>query len=107
MTQPKNPGPAACVPALDTLAQRPKPVAATVFENATCSDQSKLQQFAYQADLRSPADCYHSEAYLIGWLVKLYGWRVSEPGTLRRRWNAREAAAAAATAPAGAGREVA
>jgi hypothetical protein len=55
--------------------------------------QCNLQQFAYEADLRSPADCYHSEAYLIGWLVKLYGWRVLEPGTLRRAWNAREVAA--------------
>jgi len=39
---------------------------------------------ALTADLRSPADVYHSEAYLIGCLVKLYGWRVIEPGSLRR-----------------------
>lgn len=62
--------------------------------------QCNLQQFAYEADLRSPADCYHSEAYLIGWLVKLYGWRVLEPGTLRRAWNAREVAAERVGRPA-------
>lgn len=35
-------------------------------------------------DLRSPLDPYHAEAYLIACLVKVWGWRVVEPGLLRR-----------------------
>lgn len=70
------------------------PVAASVLEDATYSVEPKTTQVSLVADLRSPADCYHSEAYLIGCLVKLYGWRVIEPGVLRRRWNGAEVAAA-------------
>jgi hypothetical protein len=77
----------------DTGSNCPNPPTATVFEDATCSTPQRLENFAYLADLRSPTDCYHSEAYLIGWLVKLYGWRVLEPGTLRRGWRAQEIAA--------------
>jgi hypothetical protein len=68
--------------------------------DAISSGQCNLRQFAQTPNLRSPFDCYHSEAYLIGWLVKLYGWRVLEPGTLRRAWNAREVAAERAGRPA-------
>lgn len=35
-------------------------------------------------DTRSPLDCWHSEQYLIGWLVKCWGWRMVEPGKLVR-----------------------
>lgn len=83
----------ACVPVYDTCAQGPNPVPATVFENATGGVQSGLHLAPLVADLRSPADVYHPEAYLIGCLVKLYGWRVIEPGVLRRGWNGREVAA--------------
>ena len=38
-------------------------------------------------DTRSPYDPWHSETYLIGCLVKAHGWRVTEPGTLRRPWR--------------------
>lgn len=38
---------------------------------------------------RGPSDCWHSEEYLIGWLVKTHGWYVLEPGVLRRRWRPR------------------
>jgi hypothetical protein len=93
MTHPEKPALASGVPALDAVTRRPKPVPTGVLGDAISGVQCNLQQFAYEADLRSPADCYHSEAYLIGWLVKLYGWRVLEPGTLRRAWNAREVAA--------------
>lgn len=34
--------------------------------------------------LRGPGDVFHTEAYLIGWLVKCHGWRVIEPGLIRR-----------------------
>jgi hypothetical protein len=100
MTQPEKPAQATCVPALDTRLPCPKPVPERVLGDAISGVQCNLQQFAYEADLRSPADCYHSEAYLIGWLVKLYGWRVLEPGTLRRAWNAREVAAERVGRPA-------
>jgi len=43
---------------------------------------------------RGPSDCWHSEEYLIGWLVKTHGWYVLEPGVLRRRWRPRPAAVA-------------
>jgi hypothetical protein len=33
---------------------------------------------------RGPGDVWHSEAYLISWLVKTHGWRVIEPGLMRR-----------------------
>jgi hypothetical protein len=100
MTHPEKPAQAICVPALDAYTRCPKPAPTRVLGDAISSVQCNLQQFAYEADLRSPADCYHSEAYLIGWLVKLYGWRVLEPGTLRRAWNAREVAAERAGRPA-------
>lgn len=35
-------------------------------------------------DTRSPGDPWHSEAYLIACLVKTHGWRVMEPGLMRR-----------------------
>ena len=73
--------------------QSPNPDPARVFEGATGSVQSGLHLAPLVADLRSPADCYHPEAYLIGCLVKLYGWRVQAPGELRRGWNGREVAA--------------
>lgn len=98
MTQPKTPAPPPCVPVYDTYELCPKPGPATGLGDPISGVQCNLQGCAYQADLRSPADCYHSEAYLVGWLVKLYGWRVLEPGTLRRGWNPRDAAAAAAPA---------
>ena len=36
---------------------------------------------------RGPGDVWHDEAYLIGWLVKCHGWRVVEPGLIRRSWQ--------------------
>lgn len=84
MTQTEIPVPAPCASALDALTQCPKPLPAGVLDDAIASVQQKTQHFAYEADLRSPSDCYHPEAYLIGSLVKLYGWRVLEPGLLAR-----------------------
>lgn len=101
MTQNKTPVAPAGVPALDAVTQCPKSVPARVLGDAISGGQADPAQSASLADLRSPADCYHPEAYLIGCLVRLYGWRVTEPGTLRRSWRAQEvrlAAAPAATA---------
>lgn len=69
------------------------PVVARDFLDNSCAICSKLKPGDYLPDLRSPSDCYHSETYLIGWLVKLYCWRVLEPGTLRRGWNGPEVTA--------------
>ncbi len=33
---------------------------------------------------RGPGDVWHSEAYLISWLVRTHGWRVIEPGVMWR-----------------------
>lgn len=87
-------GPEACVSVYDQDAHCPNPAAARVLENATYSVCSNLQPCAVTADLRSPADVFHPEAYLIGALVRLYGWRVVEPGVLRRSWRGSEVAAA-------------
>lgn len=97
MTHSENPVVPACVSASDAVPFCPNPVPAADLHDAICVAKCKTQPLAYQADLRSPADVYHSEAYLIGWLVKLYGWRVVEPGTLRRAWRP---AAPAAELPA-------
>lgn len=84
MSQPKTLSTIACVPVYDEGTQSPKPVAARVYAPATCGVCGQLPPDEYLADLRAPADCYHSEQYLIKWLVRLYGWRVIEPGSLRR-----------------------
>jgi len=42
---------------------------------------------------RGPGDCWHSESYLIGWLIKTHGWYCVEPGVLRRSWRPRPAVA--------------
>ena len=55
-------------------------------------------------DVRGPLDVWHPESYLIGWLVRLYGWRVVEPGLLRR--CRRPVAGAASRVPPVAGVEV-
>ena len=93
MTQTKTPVATARVPASDTVTPCPNPATARGLDDTRYSVQTGYAQSASLADLRSPADCYHPEAYLIGCLVKLYGWRVIEPGVLRRRWNGVEAAA--------------
>jgi len=50
----------------------------------THSVPAEYAETAITAELRSPSDCYHSEQYLLGWLIRLYGWRVMEPGVLRK-----------------------
>jgi hypothetical protein len=55
-------------------------------------------------DVRGPLDVWHPESYLVGWLVRLYGWRVVEPGLLRR--CRRPVAGAASRVPPVAGVEV-
>jgi hypothetical protein len=63
-------------------------VQARVFERVQelqnrCSVQLTPDETA-RPDTRSPYDPWHSEAYLIGCLVKTHGWTVTEPGTIRR-----------------------
>lgn len=93
MTLPENAGPAPCLSVYDENTRRPKPATATVLEDTRSSVSSKVQHLDVTPDLRSPADCYHPEGYLIGALVRLYGWRVMEPGCLRRAWRGSEVAA--------------
>lgn len=91
MSQLENRSTTGCVPVYDTCAQGPNPSPARVFADATCSVCGTLPPGEYLADLRSPADCYHSEQYLLRWLIRLYGWRVTEPGTIRRGWQPKAA----------------
>ena len=67
------------------------PCAPAVLADFEPSPVSGCDGTALTAELRSPTDCYHSEKYLIGWLVRLYGWRVLEPGLLSRYRVPREA----------------
>jgi hypothetical protein len=99
MTQTKTPGTTACVPVYDTCTQCPNSPKERIYAPPICSVCRKLQPGQLTADLRSPADVYHSEAYLLRCLVKLYGWRVLEPGSLRRGMGANQPP----LAPAGAG----
>jgi hypothetical protein len=67
----------------DTFAQCPNPAPERFVAAPICS-VCGLITCGPAAELRSPGDCYHPEGYLIKWLVRLYGWRVIEPGVLRR-----------------------
>ena len=60
------------------------PCPATELSQATCSVPPEYAGTALTAELKSPSDCYHSEQYWMGWLIRLYGWRVMEPGVLRK-----------------------
>jgi hypothetical protein len=51
-------------------------------------------------DTRGPGDVWHDEAYLIGWLVKCHGWRVVEPGLIRRTWKPEASVTALPNRPA-------
>jgi hypothetical protein len=90
MTQTKTPGNTACVPVYNTCAQCSNLPKRRIYAPPICSVCSKPQLGQLTADLRSPADVYHSEAYLLRCLVKLYGWRVLEPGSLRRGLGANQ-----------------
>lgn len=91
------------------MSQNKKPAPAGM---RTCvyQDSARPAGFAHQADgpasgsetletalsggvpvTRSPYDCWHSESYLIGWLVKTHGWRVVSPGRMERPRLARTA----------------
>lgn len=60
------------------------PCPATEVSQTTCSAPPEYAGTALTAELKSPSDCYHSEQYLLGWLIRLYGWRVMELGVLRK-----------------------
>ena len=94
MSQAKNGPLTGGLSVYDEDRQKQNAAPASVFEDATSSVYTEVQQSAAAADLRSPADCYHPEAYLIGCLVRLYGWRVTEPGRMRRGWRAEDLRAA-------------
>lgn len=51
---------------------------------ATGSESARISPPEGVPVTRSPYDVWHSEAYLIGWLVKTHGWRVISPGLIRR-----------------------
>lgn len=84
MTQLKNPGqPVAYL----CLSQERK--SSEVFElGAEKLPAERYTQSSHPAtglpDTRSPGDPWHSEAYLIACLVRSHGWRVMEPGLMRR-----------------------
>jgi len=88
VSQFENPAAPACVPVYDNGTQdRIYPKDADI-ASTSHSVNAENAIGACVADLRSPFDCYHSEAYLIGCLVRLYGWRITQPGWMRRGWRA-------------------
>ena len=67
-------------------------------EEATRSGESHQSHRVFGVPVtRGPSDVWHSEEYLIGWLVKTHGWRVISPGLMRRSWRPDQSA----TAPGG------
>ena len=101
MSHPKTQAPTARVSVFDTSTQCPESQPSHSKEDATSADraaqwenctgpepQQKLSPFGLKVAppplpvTRGPYDCWHTEQYLIGWLVKGHGWRVLEPGVL-------------------------
>lgn len=85
MTDPRTTAPTACVSVFDTGAHVQKPVPERSLSDTTGGVQGN-------PITRGPSDCWHSEAYLIGWLVKTHGWVVLEPGVLVKANLQKEAA---------------
>lgn len=84
MSHPKTAAPEPCVPVFDTFPQSPDQPAITLESTAT-GGVPFVDDFENPPPLSSsPGEWVVSEAVLIGRLVKLYGWRVIEPGLLRR-----------------------
>ena len=110
MSSPSDPGPTAPQSAYlckTHVRETENPCGAGVFADLEPSPVSGCDGTALTAELRSPSDCYHSEKYLIGWLVRLYGWRVLEPGLLSRCRVPREARPVPCPGPEGCELEVA
>lgn len=104
MTQPRKQPTAACVSVYDTEGDGqnsgPDRVSGATRSSASHeslysepeSSQASLRRSAFGEKqppagipvTRGPYDCWHTEAYLIGWLVKGHGWRVLEPGVIVR-----------------------
>lgn len=87
MSSPSDPGPTALQPAYlckTHIRNDENPCPATEVSQTTYSVPAEYAGTALSAELKSPSDCYHSEQYLLGWLIRLYGWRVMEPGVLRK-----------------------
>lgn len=101
MSHPKTQAPPARVSVFDTSAQCPDSQQAHRKADAVSGERpaqwedctggarhEQLSPFGAKVpppllpDTRSPYDCWHTERYLIGWLVKGHGWRVHEPGVL-------------------------
>lgn len=87
MSSPSDSGPTALQSAYlrkTHLRKSEIPCPTTDLSQTTCSVPAEFSGTALSAELKSPSDCYHSEQYLLGWLIRLYGWRVMEPGVLRK-----------------------
>lgn len=73
-----------CVPVYDTCAQGPTQPNCNAEEDTT-SGVPVVYPFENPPPLsRSPGDWVISEGVCINQLVKFYGWKVTEPGQLRR-----------------------
>lgn len=83
MTQTRPPVPASRASVFDAETQCPNAEVPAQWEDPTGSGAPIPTPRGGQSPItRSPSDCWHSEGYLIGWLVKTHGWRVVEPGLL-------------------------
>jgi hypothetical protein len=77
----------ACVPAYDTKRQIRPDAPLAVGADVSAPHIYDSHPEPGRPDVRGPQDVWHDEAYLIGWLVKCHGWRVVEPGLIRRSWR--------------------
>jgi hypothetical protein len=87
MSQNKIPGDTSCVPVSHVGTQGPN---GSTHPEGSPSTTHHIQESHPAAGVpvtAGPYDVWHDEAYLIGWLVRCHGWRVVEPGLIRRSWQ--------------------
>ena len=84
MSQLETSSPPTCVPAYDAKSKSPEVPPAGAPAAPAPHQIGDSHPAAGVPVTRGPGDVWHSEAYLISWLVKTHGWRVIEPGLIRR-----------------------
>jgi hypothetical protein len=84
MAQLENPVAQPCVPVSTDVTHSPNPPDLPPEGCTTCSGEPVLRWQNPPPLSCSPYEVVVAEPVLIGQLVKLYGWRVIEPGLIRR-----------------------
>lgn len=87
MSQNKIPGDGGCVSVSHEVTQSPNGSMHPAGSDSTTPQIQESHPAAGVPVTAGPYDIWHDEAYLIGWLVRCHGWRVVEPGLIRRSWQ--------------------